>query len=164
MRFLAFLFAASVLFGQLPEPKFPRPAPEQPIPFSHKLHAAKSVACVTCHTMPPPGDFARLPKTEVCMGCHSTIKKDSVAIQKVAAFHSQQKRIPWAPVYRIPDWVSFNHVKHNAVEGVTCATCHGPVAERDTLHREKDISMQACMDCHRVKNASNDCQTCHDPR
>jgi hypothetical protein len=67
-------------------------------------------------------------------------------------------------VYRIADWVSFNHKKHLSVEGVTCESCHGMVAERDALAREKDISMAACMDCHRATKASNDCLLCHDHR
>jgi len=105
-----------------------------------------------------------LPETALCMSCHTTVKKDSPHIARLAEFHSAPKKIEWAPVYRVPDYVLFNHKKHNAVADVNCQTCHGPVAERDLLRREKDIGMQACMDCHRAKNASNDCRFCHEPR
>jgi hypothetical protein len=147
-----------------PEPRFMRPAPEQPLPFSHKLHVAQGLECKGCHAMPDPGDFATLPKTAFCMGCHSTVKKDSPHIQKLAGFHAESKRVPWAPVYRIPEWVSFSHKKHTSVEGVTCETCHGPVKEREVMRRERDISMAACMDCHRARQASNNCLLCHDQR
>ncbi|MFN3327124.1 MAG: cytochrome c3 family protein [Bryobacteraceae bacterium] len=154
------LLAAS----QVPAPKTARPAPEQPLPFSHKTHVANGLKCAECHTMPDPGDFATLPKTDTCMKCHVAIKKDSPHIAKLADFHTRKRPIPWAPVYRIPDWVMFSHIRHTAIEGVTCETCHGPVHQRDVLRREKDLSMAACMECHRVKGASLDCLYCHDQR
>lgn len=155
---------AAVLSAQVPAPKYERPAPEQPLPFSHKKHATAGLACKQCHPMPDPGDFATLPPTGICMNCHQEVKKDSPHIAKLAAHHAGNQKISWVRVYRIPDYVFFNHQKHNAVEGVSCETCHGPVAERDTLRREKDIGMQACMDCHRAKAAKNDCTLCHDQR
>ncbi len=163
MRFCLLLVAACV-FAQVPTPKYERPAPEQPLPFSHKTHATVGLACKQCHAMPDPGDFATFPATQVCMNCHQAIKKDSPHIAKLAAHHAEGKKIPWVRVYRIPDYVFFNHQKHNAVEGVSCETCHGPVAERVTLRREKDHGMQACMDCHRAKSAKNDCTLCHEQR
>jgi hypothetical protein len=162
---LAGALLACILMAQVPDLKSKRPAPEQPIPFSHKQHTAVAkLKCADCHPVPEPGDFATLPKTAKCMSCHVSIKTDSPHIAKLSTFHSEGKRIPWAPVYRIPDYVSFSHKRHIAVEGVTCETCHGLVQESDILRREKDISMAACMDCHRAKGASNDCTLCHDQR
>jgi hypothetical protein len=149
---------------QAQEGKIARPAPLQPIPFSHRAHAAAGLACAGCHPIPEPGDFATLPKTTVCMGCHAAVKKDSPSIAVLTAYHREGKRIAWAPVYRIPDYVSFSHKKHVAAAGVTCRTCHGPVEERDALRRESDLSMAGCMECHRAKGASNDCLLCHDQR
>ena len=34
----------------------------------------------------------------------------------------------------------------------------------DILAKERDISMTACMDCHRVKGGSLQCDYCHDTR
>lgn len=155
---------AALYSQQPPETRFLRAAPEQPIPFSHKLHASKGLACKQCHPVPGPGDFATIPKTAFCMGCHSAVKTGSPHIAKLAQFHAENKRVPWVPVYRVPDWVSFNHKKHIGAEGVTCQTCHGPVQEREALRRERDVSMGACMDCHRAKGASNECLLCHDQR
>jgi hypothetical protein len=153
------------LVAQLADVKIPRAAPEQPVPFSHRQHVTvNGFKCAQCHPVPDPGDFATIPKTELCMGCHATVKKDSPHIQKLAGFHADAKRVPWAPVYRVPDWVSFSHKKHMGAPGVTCETCHGAVAEKDALRREKDISMAGCMDCHRAKGASNECLLCHDQR
>lgn len=151
--------------AQVPEPKIKRPAPEQPIPFSHKLHINTAhLKCANCHPVPEPGDFATVPKTTTCMACHTAIKTDSPHIAKLAEFHKEGKRVPWVSVYRIPDYVAFSHKKHLAVADVSCETCHGAVAESERLRREKDISMAGCMECHRVKGASNDCTLCHDQR
>ncbi len=159
MRWVA-LASAALAAAQLPDLKIPREAPEQPVPYSHKLHLSKGLKCAQCHPNPEPGDFMTLPKAPVCMGCHTTIRKDAPAIQKLAAM----ERVRWVPVYRVPDWVSFNHKKHLAAAGVTCESCHGDVAEMEAMRRVKDISMAACMECHRATKASNACLLCHDQR
>lgn len=161
LRLAIFILTASSLFGQVSE----RPAPVQPLPFSHRAHAgAQKLPCKGCHTMPEPGDFATLPPTKTCMACHSEIKKDSPHIAKLAAAHAQNRKLAWVPVYRIPDYVSFSHKVHTSVEGVNCQTCHGPVAEREVMRRETDISMAGCMSCHRTHHASNHCLFCHEQR
>jgi hypothetical protein len=38
------------------------------------------------------------------------------------------------------------------------------VAEREVMRKERDITMGACMDCHRARQASNQCNFCHEPR
>jgi Zn ribbon nucleic-acid-binding protein len=159
----AVVFVAA-LFAQLPDARVKRDPPEQPVPFSHKQHVANGLKCADCHPVPDPGDFATIPKTTTCMGCHASIKTDSPHIQKLATLHKEGRRNPWAPVYRIPEWVSFSHRKHLGVAGVTCQDCHGPVEQRVALWREKDLSMNACMECHRMKKASNECLLCHDQR
>lgn len=103
------------------------------------------------------------PAAAKCMSCHASVKKDSPHIQKVASFARDGREIPWARVYQIPSYVAFSHRAHKEA-GAECQTCHGPVAERDVLWRETDISMGGCMDCHRKTKASNDCTYCHEPR
>ncbi len=113
----ALTLTAAVALAQLPDAKFARPAPEQPLPYSHKTHVSLGLKCAQCHPNPEPGDFMTLPKTAVCMTCHASVKTDSPHIQKLAALDAEGKRVPWAPVYRVPDWVSFNHRKHIARRG-----------------------------------------------
>ncbi len=96
-----------------------------------------------------------------CMQCHSAIKTDSPAIQKLAAFAKDGRDVPWVRVYEIPSYVSFSHRTHLRA-GNTCVDCHGQVAARDQLYREADISMGGCMNCHRLKKASLDCTFCHE--
>src|SRR5438045_3908209 len=128
------------LLAQVPGLKTPRPAPRQPVLFSHKTHAGTfKMECQPCHPMPGDGDLATIPAADKCMACHKAIKKESPEIVKLAAADAKGAPIEWVQVYKLPDFVSFNHRKHIAVEGVTCETCHGPVKEREVMRRNKDI-------------------------
>ena len=135
--------------------------PEQPISYSHKQHLALGLNCKDCHMNPDPGDAISFPDTSECMSCHQTIEKDSPSIQKLAAFGHDKKDIPWVRVYKLPDFVFFSHKTHLEA-GAKCEDCHGPVAQRDRLFRETDLSMAGCVSCHRDHNASQACDSCHD--
>lgn len=138
------------------------PAPVQPIPFSHKTHAGTAkLPCRMCHPNPDPGDSMTIAPASTCMQCHSAIDADHPAIRKLAAYAQSNTPIPWVRVYQIPTYVSFSHRSHLKA-GAACLTCHGPVSTRDALFREADISMGACMNCHRLKKVSIDCTFCHD--
>jgi len=138
--------------------------PTQPLPFSHKVHAGgMKLPCKMCHPNPDPGESMTIAKPALCMRCHSTIKADSPAIQKLAEADKGGHPIPWIRVYEIPGWVFFSHRTH-LDKGATCQDCHGAVAERDRLYRERDLSMGGCMDCHRARKVSVDCGFCHEPR
>ena len=159
----ALLAAAACILGvsaygtqQLP------PAPEQPLPFSHKVHAGEQkLDCGTCHRNPDPGEKMTFATAGMCMQCHSGIAADKASIQRLASFAQQKREIRWVRVYEIPSYVSFSHRSH-LTAGSTCADCHGQVKERDRLYREGDISMKGCVNCHSAKNASTDCTYCHD--
>ncbi len=135
---------------------------QQPLPFSHKVHAGTmKLACKTCHPNPDPGEMETIVAPAKCMPCHSAIKADSPYIQRLAAAAKDNKDIPWVRVYAIPSFVNFSHRKHTD-KGVTCQDCHGPVTERDQLSKETDISMGGCMNCHNSRKASVDCALCHE--
>lgn len=138
-------------------------APEQPIPYSHKQHLALGLQCKNCHEMPDPGEIMGIPAASKCMACHQSVKKDSPAIQKLAAFAKENREIPWVRVYQIPSYVVFSHKEHLDA-GAKCETCHGPVAQRERIALETDISMGGCMNCHRANKASLDCTYCHEQR
>jgi hypothetical protein len=144
-----------------PAPAATATGPEQPIPFSHRLHAGTlSLPCETCHALSPSGVAFRIPQAPDCMQCHATIVADRPAIQKLTAFAQTKTPIPWVRIYQLPSFVTFRHKTH-LDHGVTCEQCHGPVRERDLLVKESDLSMKWCVDCHTVRQASNDCNACH---
>jgi Zn ribbon nucleic-acid-binding protein len=94
------------------------------------------------------------------MGCHQTIKTDSPAIQKLALMQKDNEPVAWKRLYTLPDFVYFSHQKHLAAN-VECAVCHGPVKDRDQLWQEKEVSMVACVDCHKLRKAAVNCDLCH---
>jgi hypothetical protein len=135
-------------------------AQQQPIRYSHKVHVQLGLKCGDCHTMPGKGEAATFPPEAKCMSCHTAVKADSPEIRKIAEFAASKKPIPWVRVYQLPGYVWFSHKRH-AKSG--CETCHGPVAERDQLAKEKPITMVTCMDCHESTGAANECDSCHNP-
>ena len=159
-RVLVALIAAAIVAAQTASD--PPPALVQPLPFSHKTHAAQRLACKDCHAMPDPGDHAGLPAVSRCMACHTTIAKDRPAIVSLAEFAKKQEPIPWKRVYRVPDYVAFSHKTHVEKARAVCENCHGPVQERDAIRKEKSISMAACVDCHKDRGASVACDFCHE--
>lgn len=137
--------------------------PTQPLPYSHKLHAGTlKLPCNTCHPNPDPGERMTLPQASTCMQCHRAVKKESPAIQKLAAMAQEGGDIPWIRIYQIPSFVYFSHRAHSKA-GAKCMDCHGQVATREVLFKEGDTSMGACMNCHIEHKASVDCQYCHEP-
>ncbi len=134
----------------------------QPIAFSHKIHIAIALRCLDCHTIRPPGFEAGIPGTSLCMTCHSAIKTGSPEIKRLAEFHATNTPVPWVRVYRAPDFVVFSHSVHVRTAKADCATCHGPVSERDVITKENPITMNACVECHEKNKARTGCETCHD--
>ena len=147
--------------GERAESAVPK-APEQPIPFSHKVHVGMGLQCLDCHAIKDPGFAAGYPKEATCMACHAAVKPDSPHIQRLAEFEKNNEPVPWVKVYRVPDYVYFSHAFHHRDAAVACSTCHGPVAERDVIAQEKPVTMGACMGCHDKSGASNECDLCHD--
>ena len=136
-------------------------AAEQPIPYSHKKHIAQGLDCVGCHSAPGKGEAATFPAESICMQCHSAVKKDSPAIQKLAEFAKRKEPVPWVRIYKLPNYVWFSHKAH--AKSANCAKCHGDVGALDVTVKEKPIDMNSCMSCHDEHKAPNECNFCHNP-
>jgi len=139
-----------------------RPKAEQPIPFPHKTHIAKKAECVDCHESVEKGPIAGIPGVKTCMICHSQIAIDKPLIKRVTDYSDKGIEIPWQRVYGFTReaHVRFNHAPHVRAS-VACATCHGDLANQTVAERVVDHNMGFCVNCHKAKNASNDCLTCH---
>jgi len=138
----------------------PAQAIAQPNPFSHRQHIQAGFKCDVCHQPVGASGKMQIPGVADCMKCHQTIKTDSPAIKKLAEIQRDDGLIAWRPVYKLPDFVYFSHPKHLNAK-VECAVCHGPVKDRDQLWQEKEISMVACVDCHKLRKAPVNCDLCH---
>ncbi|CAI9430188.1 Cytochrome c2 [Candidatus Ornithobacterium hominis] len=133
--------------------------PEQPIYFSHKIHAGEQgIDCQMCHTSAKYGKVSGIPTTNVCMNCHYQIQeykgeyieegksKDfyTKEIQKIyvsAGFNPQDltynedsKPIEWTRIHNMPDFVYFNHAQH-------------VVAGEQAIKDAKNVE-QVCFACH----------------
>jgi Cytochrome c7 and related cytochrome c/Class III cytochrome C family len=139
-----------------------RPAAVQPIPFPHKTHIAKKAVCADCHESADKGPIAGIPSVKTCMICHSQIATDKPLIKQVTGYADKGVEIPWQRVYGFTReaHVRFNHAPHIRAS-VDCKTCHGDLAAMTVAERAVDHNMGFCVNCHKQKNASNDCLTCH---
>jgi hypothetical protein len=144
------------------EPLVPPPAQivSQPVAFSHKQHVQQQLECSVCHPTFSTGELAQIPDAADCLNCHQTTKKESPAIQKLFSYQKANRPVPWNRLYKLPDFVFFSHQKHVGAN-VECQTCHGQVQSRDVLWQEREITMEACVSCHKLRNASVDCNACH---
>lgn len=145
----------------VPDNPSPHPAPEQPIPYSHKQHLSFGLKCQECHTNPEPGKLMTFPDTAKCMQCHVTIAKDKPSIQKIAQYAASNEQIPWVRVYKVLPGVSWTHRAHLAA-GVKCETCHGDVSQISAMSEVTSVvTMYSCLNCHEMNHAKTTCQTCH---
>ncbi|SHE88312.1 c-type cytochrome [Chryseobacterium takakiae] len=112
--------------------------PEQPIYFSHKIHAGEQkIDCQLCHSSAKYGKVSEIPSMNVCMNCHRTISeynaehymepgKDKAfydgEIKKIYAatgwdpekqqYTGKTQPVEWTRIHNMPDFVYFNHAQH----------------------------------------------------
>lgn len=123
--------------------------PKQPVRYSHKLHAGDlGLDCRYCHYDVEVSPSANIPPTQVCMNCHKLIGTDNEKLLPVRESWASGKPIEWVRVHQLPDFAYFNHGAHLRA-GVGCASCHGNVANMETVELKKPLSMSWCLDCHR---------------
>ena len=154
-------------------------APEQPIAFSHQLHAGEmEINCQYCHFGAEDSKHAGIPPANVCMNCHKYVSntfnetrlaeqesRKPIASSEIAKIYaslglslagekvSSEKPTEWIKVHNVPDFVFFSHKPH-ITAGVDCAKCHGDVATMTRVKQVEDLSMGWCLDCHRQDHQS----------
>lgn len=149
--------------------------PEQPIYYSHKVHAGvNQINCLYCHGGAQESKHANIPSVNVCMNCHLAINEykgeplyaeDGTEINgtneikklyEYAGFTpgqawdpSKAKPIEWVKIHNLPDHVYFNHSQHVKAGQVACQTCHGEIQKMGEVKQFADLSMGWCINCHR---------------
>jgi mono/diheme cytochrome c family protein len=152
--------------------------PEQPIFYSHKVHAGvNQISCLYCHSFATTGKHANIPSVNVCMNCHQNINEYSgtagklfredgtevdgtAEIQKLydyagwdpktRAYTGKGHPIEWIRIHNLPDHVFFSHAQHTNAGKVQCQTCHGEIQKMDEVHQFAPLSMGWCINCHRT--------------
>ncbi|MEX1002569.1 MAG: c-type cytochrome [Crocinitomicaceae bacterium] len=123
--------------------------PDQPIAYSHKLHAGDlEIDCKYCHNAVTKSKHATIPTVNVCMNCHSQVAEGTeTGTEEIAKIYAAAgwdpdtrsytgvtQPIKWVKVHNLPDHVYFNHSQHVEVGGIDCAQCHGDM-KKETVAR-----------------------------
>lgn len=162
-------------YGPVPKTMDVGYQPEQPVPFSHRLHAGDlKIDCRYCHTTVEKAAFAAIPPTATCLNCHGgknaegqpltavhasppsgTNAGDILKFKRLAPIRESGDSgmpVEWVKVHDLPDYVYFDHSAH-VTRGVSCVECHGRVDRMDEVYQAKELSMSWCLDCHRNPDA-----------
>ncbi|WP_419869205.1 c-type cytochrome [Chryseobacterium sp. CT-SW4] len=164
--------------------------PEQPIYFSHKIHAGENkIDCQLCHSSAKYGKVSEIPSMNVCMNCHRTISeyngkylepgKDKAfydgEIQKIYAatgwdaekqqYTGKTQPVEWTRIHNMPDFVYFNHSQHVVAGEQAIISSFNKKNPNDKI----DVVCKAChgkIDTMNVVQMANDftmgwCIECH---
>jgi cytochrome c551/c552 len=149
--------------------------PEQPIFYSHKVHAGTNqINCLYCHGSAWEGKHATIPSVNVCMNCHLAINEytgdpiyredgsevnGTQEIQKIYAaagwdpakkqYSGKTEPVKWVKIHSLPDHVFFSHAQHVRAGKVQCQTCHGEITAMHEVYQASELSMGWCVNCHR---------------
>lgn len=124
-------------------------AKEQPVPYSHKQHVGGlGLDCRYCHTSVEESDFATIPPTETCMGCHAQVATESPVLESVRTSYESNQPLEWIRVHNLADFVYFNHGIH-VNKGIGCETCHGRIDQMPVVAKAETLRMDWCLACHR---------------
>lgn len=138
-----------------------RIGPEQPIPFSHRVHAGvKQIQCEFCHPYVRRSAHPGIPPVEKCLYCHNYIIANHPWIQKAHDYFNSKTPVPWKKAVYLPEHVLFNHQRHIRKE-VACQRCHGRIETMDRIGITR-LKMGFCIECHKQKGANVGCWlACH---
>jgi hypothetical protein len=146
------LFATGWYYYALPSYTRVGYQPDQPVPFSHELHAGKlGMDCAYCHQSVFESPHASVPAAQTCMNCHNpkmaNVKGNSPVLAPVRASYDTGKPVEWKRVHKLPEYAYFNHAVHTN-KGVSCVSCHGQVNEMKVVWHDQPLSMGWCLKCH----------------
>lgn len=157
---LALLLAAVVLLLVV---KAGAPVP-QPVAFNHRKHTQDlGLQCELCHPYVRTGAHAGLPGVETCSICHLARQGTSEEAARITELITQGAPLQFNKLFRLPAHVFYTHRRHAGIAQLECVNCHGAIAETE---RPPDrplvsISMGFCLDCHRRRGQTLDCNACH---
>jgi hypothetical protein len=129
-------------------------APDQPIKFSHLIHAGEhEIDCNYCHTISSFSLSAGIPSNNTCMNCHGVIREGTNSgrfeINKIHQAEASGNPVRWIRIHKLPDHSFFSHAQHINAGKLECQDCHGQVEEMHIVRQVEDLSMGWCLTCHR---------------
>jgi len=122
---------------------------EQPLQFDHRHHSRDDgIDCRYCHNTVDRSPAAGIPATSLCLNCHAQIWNKSPILEPLRRSFFEGKPIEWRRVYKVPQFVYFNHAIH-VNKGVGCVSCHGRVDQMPAVEKATPLTMGWCLECHR---------------
>ncbi len=148
--------------------------------FSHKVHAARKIACTTCHKgvgKSKPADGLHMPTMKLCLDCH---KKHRRAPSRCVSCHERvpggrmRTRYPEGSLKPGPSLPALNHGPlfgrnhKTAARGhrkqcdachqrATCLRCHGGIKKPASIHLGNYILRHG----REARANRNRCKSCH---
>jgi hypothetical protein len=161
--FLSAGFVASLVLLLVQLRSFPSPgnqqgyAPEQPIAFSHKLHAGElEISCLYCHSGAAQSPHAGIPPAGLCMNCHRhvTASWQVVRAEKEEANQAkrEEKRIVSEELKKLYDALDLKDPTQRepgkSAKPIQWVKVHALADYTRFDHRPHVLAGLACQECH----------------
>ena len=134
-------------------------APEQPIAYSHRLHAGElQIDCKFCHSASESSRHAGIPSSDVCMKCHRYVTAPFDVMQQEMQLADQEKRKPKTMVsdelQKLYDALALDENFH---------PIEGAAPQSIPWVRVHNLPDYACFNHQAHVAVGVSCQTCHGP-
>jgi hypothetical protein len=161
LLFFSVGLALVLALGWLGFPRLLYARAEQPLGFSHEIHASDKtgLGCADCHPTGEDGRFAGIPRIDNCAGCHAEAQGETAEEKRlVEEYVVPGREIPWLVYARQPENVRFPHAIHVKRGGFACERCHGAHGTSAALppHETNRITGYS-----RDVRKMSDCESCH---
>ena len=139
-----------MLYARTPYARGMQDPIEQPIQFDHRHHTRDDgIDCRYCHNTVDKSPSAGIPPTAALPELPlADLEQEPDARAGARRASSRTSRSSGSRVYKVPDFVYFNHAIH-VNKGVGCVSCHGRVDQMAAVEKATPLTMGWCLDCHR---------------
>ena len=134
-------------------------APEQPIAYSHRLHAGElQIDCKFCHSSSDLSRHAGIPSTDVCMKCHQFVTASFNELQQEMELAEKEGRKPNRVVSRELKKLYESLALDDNLEPVP-----GKTPQSIPWVRVHNLPDFACFNHQAHESVGVSCQRCHGP-
>lgn len=132
-------------------------APEQPIAFSHRLHAGElTIDCQYCHGAAERGRHAGIPPANLCMNCHQTVTAPRADVLAEAKLAKDEERDPVpvlsSEIAKIYEALALNEKRirdpEKSTKPIEWVAVHRLPDFVTFDHRSHIASKVSCAECH----------------
>ena len=147
-------------------------APQEPKPFSHKLHLKQVGDCGNCHTAANSEKASDdlMPGTGSCAACHADVEIKKARATGIAKFSHKLHLALGNPAKVLAAAIQSgaylspagDAAKWLAASTNACTSCHRGLDESDVVSRMAFPNMADCLVCHPKVDPPFSCGFCHE--